>query len=223
MSRITTRPDFIGAISAGGIVHFYGASAAEIDRGAFAIVRVLRSFRVAPHSTILTVSTIPEIVQYGAFERAIQMLGMLGINADDSPFDAGRVESISRQFEPPAICGVSAATIDGLRALGHDPAQCFAGRTVWARPNAYKSVLELDRVDARQVVSIGPALALECAEGSLHYDSREWSIHAVNGTLRISSRHERSEPLVDFDTLIDGEVIVRPCRCGAKDGAIRIA
>ena len=223
MSGIAIRPDFIGTMSAGGTVQFYAASAAEIDRGAFAIVRVLRSFRFAPGSTILTISTVPEIVQYGVFERAVQMLGMLGINADDSPFDAGRVESISRQFRPAAICGVSAATIEGLRALGHDPAECVGGRTVWARPDAYVAVAALPGVDARRVVSIGPAFALECAHGSVHYDAREWLIRAVDGTLRISSRHLRAQHVQDFDSRIPGDVATPPCPCCIKDGAVVLA
>lgn len=216
----TRRPDFIGTYNVRGEVSFYGATAAEIDRSAFTLTRVLRTFGFAPGANMLTISMVPEIIQYGGFERAVQMLGLYGLNADDSPFDAGRVESISRQFNPAAICGVAASTLEGLRMFGHDAATVLAGRTVWARPDAYAQVTKMDNVDVRQVVSIGPVLALECAHGSLHYDSRDWTIVARDGVLRLTSRYDRIEPLTDLDTGYLGSTPDMPCTCGTRDGVV---
>lgn len=216
-----TRPDFIGTYVAHGRLNFYGATATEIDRASFAVSRVLRSFTFPAGSNILTISMIPEIIQYGAFERAVQMLGLYGLNADDSPFDAGRVESIARQFAPVAVCGVAKSTLDGLAMMGHDVATVFCGRVVWARPDAFEAVSALAHVDSRRVVSVGPVLALECAFGGLHYDSREWSIvNTVWGTLAISSRLDRVEPLIDLDTGLAGRVEDVACRCGARDAIL---
>ncbi|MDK2756048.1 MAG: hypothetical protein KYX66_04850 [Blastomonas fulva] len=223
MASATRRPDFIGTCNVRGEISFYGATAAEIDRSAFTLTRVLRTFGFAPGSNILTISMVPEIIQYGGFERAVQMLGLYGLNADDSLFDAGRVESISRQFNPAAICGVAASTLEGLRMFGHDVATVFAGRTVWARPDAFEQVSAMADVDARRVVSIGPVLALECAHGSLHYDSRDWTIVARDGVLRLTSRYNRIEPLDDLDTGHCGSVSVAPCTCGTRDGVVVLA
>lgn len=223
MASAPRRPDFIGCYKVRGDVSFYGATAAEIDRSAFSISRVLRTFAFAPGSNILTISMVPEIIQFGGFERAVQMLGLYGLNADDSPFDAGRVESISRQFDPVAICGVAASTLEGLRMFGHDPARVFAGRTIWARPDAFDTVRGFANVDARRVALIGPVMALECAHGSLHYDSRDWDIVSRVGRLHLSSRTERTEPLADLDTSIDGRVGTEPCTCGTRDNVVVLA
>ncbi|MDM7957654.1 hypothetical protein [Blastomonas sp.] len=220
MTSAIRRPDFIGSYNVRGTVSFYGATAAEIDRSAFTLTRVLRTFGFAAGSNIMTISMVPEIIQYGGFERAVQMLGLYGLNADDSPFDAGRVESISRQFDPVAICGVAASTLEGLRMFGHDAEKVFAGRTVWARPDAYAQVCSMPNVDTRRVVSIGPALALECAHGCLHYDSRDWTMAEYDGVLHLSSRYDRTEPLAELDTGIAGSISDRPCTCGVRDGVV---
>lgn len=217
---MSTRPDHIGAFTANGETHFYGVTVAEIDRGAFAVARVLRTFDFKPGSTLLVISLVPEIIHYGAFERAAQMLGLYGINADDSPFDAGRVESISRQFDPPAMAGVSAQTLGGLKTFGHDAAKVLAGRTVWARADAFEAVRAMPAVNARRVVAFGPHLAFECAHGGLHYDSRDWVVEARDGVLHISSRYQRAESVEGFNTGIRGAVESRACSCGNRDAVI---
>lgn len=216
------RPDFIGCYDALGTRHFYGATAQEIDRSAFALSRVLRSFEFAPGSNVLTISMVPEVIQYGAFERAVQMLGFYGLNADDSPFDAGRVESIVRQFAPVAVCGVAKSTLDGLAMMGHDPAKIFAGRVVWARPDAYDALVALG-IPARRVASIGPMLALECATGGLHFDDREWVIDEEEGALILSSRMNRVEPVERLATGYMGSIRAEACGCGTREQVVKLA
>ncbi len=219
----TARPDFIGTYNVSGVISFYGATAHEIDRGAFALSRVIRTYRFPAGSNVLTISMVPEIIQYGAFERAVQMLGLYGVNADDSPFDAGRVESIVRQFAPVAICGVAKSTLDGLRMLGHDPAAVLAGRVVWARPDAYDEVKAMAGIDCRRVASIGPALALECRHGGLHYCSRDWTITDPAGQLHITSRTDRIEPVDNLASGHAGRVAETACGCGTRDGSVVMA
>jgi hypothetical protein len=221
-AHFATRPDFIGCYDVAGERRFYGATGAEVDRASFTISRVLRTFEFEPGSNILTISMVPEIIQYGAFERAVQMLGLYGLNADDSPFDAGRVESVARQFTPVAICGVAKSTLDGLAMMGHDPAIVFAGRVVWARPDAYDAVRALG-IPARRVASIGPMLALECASGGLHFDNRDWTLEDRDGELSLSSRMDRVEALERLQTGYIGQVSHEPCACGTRDAVVRLS
>lgn len=216
------KPEFIGCYDVAGTRHFYGSTAQEVDRSAFTLTRVLRTFEFAPGSNILTISMVPEVIQYGSFERAVQMLGFYGLNADDSPFDAGRVESIVRQFSPAGICGVAKSTLDGLAMMGHDPAKIFTGRTVWARPDAYDALVALG-IPARRVVSIGPMLALECASGGLHYDNREWTLEAEDGELLLSSRLNRVEPLERLPVGHKGSVSPNACSCGTREQVVHLS
>lgn len=215
-----TRPDVVGCYADAGKVAFFPVRYDELDRLSIAIARLLRSFNFTPGSVILTVSVVQEIVQFAPFEKAIQILGHYGINAESTNYDAGRIESIVRQFDTPAICGIGAAALEGLAMFGHDPAKVFAGRTVWARPDAYAAVRAMPGVDARRMVSLGPAVALECAQGGLHYDDRDWALDNRAGRLRLSSRLPRITPLTDIDTGVDSVLAKTPCACGTKEGCI---
>ena len=215
-----TRPDVVGCYRAGGRTEFFPVRYDELERQSISIARLLRTFGFAPGSTILVVSLVPEVVQFAPFEKAVQYLGMYGINAESTNFDAGRIESIARQFDVPAICGIGSASLEGLRMFGHDPAKVFAGRTVWARPDAYAEVAAMPGVDARRLVILGPAVAYECARGGLHYDDRDWSLAESGGTLRLSSRLPRITPVVDLDTGVTGHLTDTPCSCGTREGCI---
>lgn len=216
----TLRPDHIGAYTIDGKTEFYAARRAELDRSGVQMARWLRTFGFDPGRYILTVSVTQEIVQFAPFEYAIQILGLFGTNADLSPYDAGRIESLARQFDPAAICGVGKQAIDGLAMMGHDPQSVFEGRTVWARPDAYEAIAALNGIDARRTVLLGPALALECAAGGLHVDSREWQLDVEADQLLISSRLERVEPLLRLNTGISGSIDATPCACGSSDHVI---
>ena len=162
----TLHPDQIGCYTAHGQTRFYSVKRSELDRAGVQMARTLRSFAFPSGAYVLTVSVVQEVVQFAPFEFALQLLGLYGTNADLSPFDAGRVESLARQFNPVAICGVGNEVLEGLKMMGHDPASVFKGRVIWARPDAYAAVEAMPDVTARRVVLIGPALALECARGS---------------------------------------------------------
>ncbi len=217
-----TRPDIVGCYKAGGRTEFFPARYDELERQSLGIARLLRTFGLAPGRTILVVSLVPEVIQFAPFEKAVQYLGMYGINAESTNFDAGRIESIARQFDVPAICGIGAASLEGLRMFGHDPAKVFAGRTVWARADAYDEVKAMPGVDARRLVILGPLVAYECAKGGIHYDNRDWTLDGAGGTLRLSSRMPRITPLSNLDTGVEGRVLDTACNCGTKEALIAL-
>lgn len=219
---VGARPDVVGCYDAGGKTHFHPARFDELERQSIGIARILRTFYFKPESTILVVSIVPEVVQFAPFEKAVQHLGMYGINAESTNYDAGRIESIARQFDTPAICGIGAASLEGLKMFGHDPAKVFAGRTVWARPDAYDEIKAMAGVDARRIVIIGPAVAFECAHGGLHYDSRDWTLEDTDGTLQLSSRMPRITPVSQIDTGVAGKVLESACTCGTRENLISV-
>tara|TARA_R110002049_G_scaffold9363_2_gene47875 strand:+ start:1147 stop:1818 length:672 start_codon:yes stop_codon:yes gene_type:complete len=218
----TSHPDQIGCYTAHGKTHFYSVKRAELDRAGVQMARTIRSFSFKPGAYVLTISVVQEVVQFAPFEFALQLLGLYGTNADLSPFDAGRVESLARQFDPVAICGVGNEVLEGLKMMGHDAATVFKGRTVWARPDAYDAVNAMPDVTARRVVLIGPALALECARGSLHIDGREWVLETKGDEFILSSRQYRIDPVSGLKTGISGTLPDTPCSCGSPDPYIRL-
>jgi hypothetical protein len=218
MSMTTATPDFIGRYLVGGKPYFYAVNRDELDRGAPCFARIIGSFQLAAGKYVLTVSMTPEIAQLAPFEAGVQMLGLIGMNADLSPYDAARVEALVRLFDVAAICGVDKAVLDGLKMIGHDAEKIFKGRIVWARPDAYELVAAMPGVTARRVAEFGPALGLECAAGEgLHMDGRDWALSDAGGTIRLTSRQHRISPLEDLDTGVKGKLMAMPCSCGNRD------
>jgi hypothetical protein len=222
MSIAGARPEVIGCYVIDGKARFYGVLYAELERQSVGLANVLRTFGFAPGSVILTISLVHEVVQFAGFEKAIQMIGLYGTNSELSLYDCGRIESISRQLNPVAICGVGLPTLEGLHAAGYDAARVFAGRTVWARSDAYEAVKAIPGVDARRLVVLGPTIALECAHGGVHYDTRDWNLESKGGTLHVSSRMPRVEPVSDLNTEVVGRVAVDACSCGVQEGCIEV-
>ena len=223
-AEVAAHPDVVGRLLAGSDTSFDPVKRGELDRAAHGPARVIASFGIAPGRYVLTVSLTQEVVQFAPFEHALQVMALIGTNADASPFDAARVESLCRQFDCAAVCGVDKGVLDGLAMIGHDPAKVFAGRVVWARPDAYDAVAALPGVTARRCAEIGPVLGLECREGQgLHVDGREWTVETIDGTLRVSSRMARITPLDGFDTRLGGRVERMPCACGSPDPRVVLA
>jgi hypothetical protein len=214
----STHPDFVGRYIAVGQSHFYAVKHDELNRAGHSAARVIDSFDIPPGRFILTLSLNPEIGQFGPFEVGMQMLGLFGTNADRSPYDTPRVEALVRMFDCAAICGVDKGTLDGLAMFKHDAAKIFAGRVVWALPDAYEAVAAMPGVIARRCAEIGPVLGLECVAGQgLHIDSRDWDVTDDGGTLHISSRAPRIQPFHNLDTGLKGRVVPHFCDCGNRD------
>lgn len=224
MTVLADHPDIIGRYLVAGEPFFLAAKRTELDRAAPSVARIVGGFHIAPGRYVLTVSLTQEAIQFAPFEQGCTLLGLIGTNADASPFDAGRVESLCRQFNVAAICGVDGGVLDGLAAMGHDAAKVFAGRIVWARPDAYDRVAALPDVTALRCAEIGPVLALECRDGNgMHVDGREWAVAAPRGTLVFTSRMVRIDPVEGLDTGVKGEVVTTPCGCGSPDPRIVLA
>ncbi|MFL0413663.1 hypothetical protein ACH0AE_06495 [Sphingomonas sp. 179-A 2A2 NHS] len=221
MMMTDPRADVVGCYHVAGKAEFFPARYDELERQAVGMARVLQSFSFAPGSVILTVSSVGEVAQFAAFEKAIQITGHYGTNAEASMFDAGRVESICRQFAPVGVFGVTQATLEGLKMFGHDPERVFGGRTVWARPDAHEGLSRVAGIDLRRIVVLGPAIAFDCGEGGLHFASRDWAL-AAGDTLKLSSRMPRITPLDGVDTGVEGRVSTMPCACGSRDLTITL-
>jgi len=216
-------PDLVGCYAHKGRLEFFPVRRMELDRTALSPARVIRSFGIKPGNYVLTISLVREVVQFAPFEQALTTLGMIGINADASPYDAGRVEATIRQFDVAAICGLDKGVLDGLAILGHDPARIFAGRVVWARPDAWQLVSALPGVTARRCAELGPVLGLECIEGDgVHVDAREWTLDDAGGTIRLTSRAARITPVADLDIGVRGRLARHPCGCGSVDPRIML-
>lgn len=217
----TIRADLVGCCTLSGKTDFYPARFDELDRQAPEMARVLQTFAFPEGSVFLVISWVNEVVQFAPLEKAIQIAGHYGTNAEVSMFDAGRVASICRQFKPAGVFGVCKATLDGLAMFGHDPARVFDGSIVWARPDAYDALVAVGGIRVHRMAVLGPMLAFECAERRLHYRARDWSIED-GPTLRISSRMPQLTPLVGADTGVIGTTVAEPCPCGSRDGTIRL-
>ncbi len=193
-------------------------SSLELERGRVAALRVLQSFHFRTGGNIMFTSMWDEGAQLMPVERAIMSYGMVVISADSSPFDAGRVESIARRFELKGAMGITAATLEGLARMGHDPAKVFAGMVVWARPGAYETLSAIATLDVHRCMELGPAFAIEChAKSGAHLDRFEWDVTEDGGEIVLTSRLERSESFQRFHTGHRGRLLRGVCACGNAD------
>ena len=222
MTIPANHPDVVGSYVLNGKSHFHSATFHELDRTGGSFAEVLATFGFPSESFVLTISMTSEINYFAPFEKALENLGIYGTNADDSPFDAGRVESLSRLVDFKGACGVSQNVLNGLTQMGHEPATVFSGRTIWARPDAFEAVAAMDSVDVRRLVFFGPAFGIECAHGGLHIDDREWSFVTKQGNIHLSSRLHHVEPLRDLDTGVAGSLADAPCSCGSSLATIHL-
>lgn len=215
-------PDFVGRFRQGETDVLLPGLYEELDRSAVALAQMLSLFGFAPTSTVLVISQIFEVAQFGPIERAIQFLGMLCTNAESTRFDASRVESLCRQFDPPAVIGLSLDTIEGLRELGYDLPEIFEGRTVWTRPDAFYELQSLEKVRVLPMAFLGPVTAMSCPSGNLHYDDREWAMLREGDDLTISSRVPRFMEFSGYRDAFNAAPATRACGCGSKMGWLDI-
>lgn len=193
-------------------------SGAEMQRTQMAVERVLASFSVERERLVLLISLLEDSAFAIPIERAVMSLGLLITNADTSPYEAARIESILRRFDVAAVIGVSKVTLDGLAAAGHSPADLFSGRIVWAYDEALEPLRDVPGITLRRMREIGPALAMECVDGSgLHVDSGEWLVEMEGGEVLLTSRLARSTPFRRYRTGVSGSLSDAPCACGNAD------
>jgi crotonobetainyl-CoA:carnitine CoA-transferase CaiB-like acyl-CoA transferase len=146
-------PDLVGCYAHHGRLEFFPVRRVELDRTALSPARVIRSFGIKPGSYVLTVSLVREVVQFAPFEQALTTLGMIGINADASPyvspFGAETALSAWQATSPVhhALSGdLSRSGIPG-RAPLPPPGDCAIVQAVYVTLVAYINRLKTGRGD----------------------------------------------------------------------------
>lgn len=193
----------------------------ETERSMRSILKVLNSYNFHMGSNLLITALFDEGAHVLGMERAVMQFNMVAISADSSLYDARRVESIIRRFNLVGAFGITAATLDGLASLGHDPVQLFSGMAVWAWPEAYARLQGQPGITVFRCLEAGPAVAIECSAGAgAHIDRFEWAVDCVDGEIVIGSRLERCQPFHDYHTGIRAQVLHGACSCGSADPRI---
>ncbi|MDD2058410.1 hypothetical protein N5D52_25155 [Pseudomonas sp. GD03860] len=193
-------------------------SSLEVERSTRSILRVLNTFDFHMGSNLMITALFDQGVQALGMERAVMQFNMVAVSADSSLFDARRVESIIRRFHLVGAYGITAATLDGLVGLGHDPLQLFAGMVVWAWPDAYERLAGQPGLRVLRCLELGPAVAIECSAGAgAHIDRFEWAVDAIDGEVVLSSRLDRCQPFHHYHTGLRGQVLHGACSCGSAD------
>ena len=218
-----TAPTVVGRYLAAGGAEFLPLSEPEIHRATRAYLRVLDTYAIAPRAHVLVVSLASQVAAYMPLERALFERNFVVSNADATVFDASRVEMFARRFNVAAVFGVTVETLQGMEGLGHEPSKVFAGRIVWATPEAYAKLSPGTGYTLRCWAELGPTVGVECSEANgLHVSSEEWSVESVDGELVVTSRLPR---LVAFErawTGRRGRVDRTPCACGSTDGRVHL-
>lgn len=217
-TAVTPAPDFLAVgryRDRNGQNQLLPYSQSEFERAVNAYQYRIGSCGLKSGDVILVISLYDESFQFGAFNHAMLDFDFVRVAADASPFDASRVESIIRQFNPAAVVGITAGVLDGLRGLGLDPLALLAGRRIWARPDAYPQLRHSDNIKLYHWLDVGPAIAMECGEASgAHIDRREWQVSIEDGEVVLSSRLQRCMPFDQYRTGIKATLINGTCRCG---------
>jgi hypothetical protein len=217
-------PVLVGSYPEGEGRAFLPASGAELSRSQLMIERIIESFDFTHGQFILLISLLEQGAHAIAFERAIMAKGLLATNADDSPYEATRIESICRRFDIAAIIGVSSSVLDGLAEAGHEFQTIFGNRVVWAYPGAYERLEKVPGVSLRRCLELGPAFGIECVEGAgCHIDGTEWRCEEREGDILLSSRLLRATDFADYRTGVKGSLLSSPCACGSSDVRITVA
>lgn len=218
----TVAPMAVGRYrDAAGVRRALAHSALETERSTRAMSRILGTFHFRAGENLMVTALIDESVQALGMERSIMQYNMVAVSADSSLYDAKRVESIIRRFKLVGAFGITQATLEGLRGLGHDPEQLFKDMVAWAWPGAYESLLGKPGLNVYRCLELGPAIAVECSVGEgAHIDRFEWHVEERDGEVILSSRLERCEVFQHYRTGIKGKVIHGVCRCGNPDPRI---
>ena len=220
---MTVNTEFVAGFRCGNERAFLPVSSAELLRTQSLIERLLKTFNFARGRFVLLISMLENGAYAVPFERALMNLGLLVSNADDSPYEAARIESICRRFDVAAIVGVSTDVLDGLDAAGHSLSALFENRVVWAHGEAVGRLRSIDGIKPYRMLEAGPAFAMECAErDGAHLDASEWTLEVHRGELLVSSRLERAQSFARYATDVRGDLIMDLCRCGLSDIRIRV-
>jgi len=219
-----TGPVIVGRYLDHGRAEFYPLAEPEVQRVSRGLERVLRTYDLPARSHVLVTSLASQVAAFMPLERALADMHMIVSNADASLFDVPRVVMYVRRFDVRAVLGIAPAVLDGLAAQGHDPAALFAGRVVWATPEACARLAPAEGMTLRMWSELGPAVGAECVHGGgLHVSSEEWSCTVSDQELVLSSRLPKLVGFKAHRTGIRVASMERVCPCGNTDIRVRIA
>lgn len=148
-----------------------------------------------------------ECGQFWPYYMAAAALGAPVMNGMATPWDVGRTEMYTRRFDLQLIMGVSAATVEGLKAFGHDPAVVFGKAPVLCAREPAASELEAAGLKPWRLTILGPILLTATPGEGAPYDASEWTVEAdADGRLLVSSGAERAARFDRLDTGLRGRV-----------------
>jgi hypothetical protein len=197
----------IGRIKLASVILPYPMSFRDVERDTEWALSQLTAMQLRDDRLSLFISAGAEMAQVWPYENAAQQLGSPLCFAENSPFDAYRVEMFLRRFDIQLVFGVTRAIVQGLIDGGHDLHKVFsaAGHVV-AHADAWQ-LLRAAGVAAWRLVPLGPAYALEPpAGGGVRYDQREWFVEEKQGELLLTSLARRAAPFVRLHTGVSGSV-----------------
>jgi hypothetical protein len=197
----------IGRIALPGRTLPYPMSRRDIESDTEWALGLLRSMAIHDRQLVLFVSGGAETVQMWPYQNAAMRLGAPQAFAENSPYDAYRVEMFLRRFPLQLAFGVTRAVLQGLSDAGHEPGAVFAraGHVV-AHADAWRELRDAG-VPAWRLISLGPTYAIEPPEGGgASYDRREWLAEESNGEILLSSLAPRACPLAALQTGVKGTV-----------------
>ncbi|HEX5614414.1 MAG TPA: hypothetical protein VFZ83_04615 [Acidimicrobiia bacterium] len=180
----------------------------EMDRDLGAGARRIGALGIGAGDRVLICSMLSEAAQHWPLIVGVMLSGAQLSCADSTAAEATRVAMFLRRLPYDAVLGVGPALLDGLEALGHDPAAVFASvRVVGAHPGASDRLRALG-VPVHDVALCGPALAIAPTPGApAAVDTDEWTLDAHDGRIVVSSLRPRAHPFVRTPTAIRGAVV----------------
>lgn len=144
-----------------------------------------------------------ECGQFWPYYMAAAAIGAPVMNGMATPWDAGRTEMYTRRFDLGLVMGVNSATLEGLVALGHDPAEVFARTSMVCAREPGASELEAAGLNPWRLTLLGPLLLIAPANQGAPYDLSQWTVEADGeGCLLITACSDRA---ARFDRLDSGK------------------
>lgn len=185
----------------------------DIEQDTLAAGAALDALGVPADANILLLSTLPGVATVWPFAAAAARGSRAVYFADATTFDANRTEMFTRRLDIDAILGVTQAVVDGLTELGDPYAVLARARIVAAEPTLVPT-LQAHGVNAVTWLTLGPALALECAHGSLHVDPLQWEVTPHPHGLSVTPAPTRATAPATFETPVLGAPDPVSCPCG---------
>lgn len=199
----------IGRIKLAGAIMPYPMHRRDIDADTEWALSLFKTMDMRDDVLSLFVSAGAETAQVWPYENAAQRLGAPLSFAENSPFDAYRVEMFLRRFPIQVAFGITHAIVQGLLDAGHDLRKAFgSAQHVVAHHDAWP-LLQAANVPAWRLISLGATYAIEPPTGGgARYDQREWFVEEKGGELLLTSLASRAAPFVRMHTGVRGTVVI---------------